>query len=110
MEVKLAFRSDYYAQLFAKRMRKAWGLVKPVVKPKPAPTPKTTPKSKAAPTPKPPAKSTGETVNADRIESGCIILAIGFLIFVLCLVRLLTTSRALGTAVFTRCTDRLSNN
>jgi len=34
MGVKLTFRSDYYAKLFAKRMREAWGLVKSVAKPK----------------------------------------------------------------------------
>ena len=40
MLIKLTFRSNYYAQLFAKRMREAWGLVKPEPKPKPDPKPK----------------------------------------------------------------------
>jgi len=35
MSIKLKFRNGYYAQLFAKRIREAWGLVKPDPKPKP---------------------------------------------------------------------------
>ena len=40
MKVKLTFRSDYYAQLFVKRMCEAWGLVKPAPTPEHVPTPK----------------------------------------------------------------------
>jgi hypothetical protein len=35
MLIKLKFRNGYYAQLFTKRMREAWRLVKPDPKPKP---------------------------------------------------------------------------
>jgi len=46
MIVIIKFRNGYYAKLFGKRMREAWGLVKPVPKPNPKPKPKPKPEDR----------------------------------------------------------------